>query len=88
MLIASDFVNDFPHSLVAVCQKLVSQWRGEYTIYLVKMELLLVRDWSVWNLKPCYWPPKWWYHIQVSIRVYAKGLIKIHCRFRIGSHTL
>ena len=54
MIIASDFVNDFPHSLVAVCQKLVSQWRGEYTIYLVKMELLLVRDWSVWNLIPCY----------------------------------
>jgi hypothetical protein len=53
MIIASDFVNDFPHLLVAVCQKIVSQWRGEYTINLVTMELLLVRDLSVWILIPC-----------------------------------
>jgi len=53
VIIASDFVNDFPHPSVSVCQKVGSQWRGEYTINLVKMGPILVRDLSVWSLIPC-----------------------------------
>ena len=52
IIITSDFINDFPYLLVTVCQKMVSQWRGEYTINLVQMELLLVRGLSVWSLIP------------------------------------
>ena len=75
MIIASDFVNDFPHLPVAVCQKKVSQWRGEYTIYLVKMELFISPGFVCLEFDTCYRPPKWWNHTQEPIRVYAEPLI-------------
>ena len=67
---------DFPHLLVCRLSEYSSQWRGEYTIYLVKMELIISPGFVCLEFDTLLITTvSWWYHTQEQIRVYAVMLI-------------